>query len=52
MFWYVAYLCVHVWDEIDDTLTNGAMISHLLWALLFLKVYGTEDTMVVMVKMM
>ena len=46
-----AYLCVHVWDEIDTTLPNAVMLSHLLWVLLFLKVYGTEDTMVAMVNM-
>ena len=43
-------LCVHVWDEIEDALPSAVMISHLLWALLFLKVYGTEDTMAVMVQ--
>ena len=47
-----ANLCVHVWDEIDDALPNGVMIFHLLWVLLFLKVYGTEDTMEAMVKTM
>ena len=43
-------LCVHVWDEIEDALPSGVMICHLLWALLFLKAYSTEDTMVVMVQ--
>ena len=47
-----AYLCIHVWDEIDDALSNGAMISHLLWALVFLKVQGMEAVVVVMVNMM
>ena len=42
-------LCVHVWDEVEDALPSGTMISHVLWALLLLKVYGTEDTRVVMV---
>ena len=41
--------CVHVWDEIEDGLPSAVMISHLLWVLLFLKVYETENTMVVMV---
>ena len=45
-----AYRCVHVWDEIDDALPNGAMLFHLLWVLLFLKVYRTEDTIVAMEK--
>ena len=44
-----SYKCVHVWDEIDDALPNGVMISHLLWALWFLKVYRMEDTVVAMV---
>ena len=43
-------LCVHVWDEIEDALPSAMMISHLLWVLLFLKVYGMEDTMAVMVQ--
>ena len=43
-------LCVHVWDEIEDVLPGGVMICHLLCVLLFLKVYGMEDTMVVMVR--
>ena len=44
-------LCVHVWDEIEDALASAAMISNLLWALLlFLIVYGMEDTMAVMVQ--
>ena len=30
-----SYLCVHVWDEIDDALPNGAMIFHLLLVFLF-----------------
>ena len=42
-------LCVDVWDEIEDVLPSRGTISHLLWVLLFLKVYGKEDTMVVMV---
>ena len=43
------YLCVHVWDEIDDAVPNGLMIFHLLWVLLFSKVYRTEDAMAAMV---
>ena len=43
-------LYVRVWDEIEDVLPSAAMIPHLLWVLLFLKVYGTEDTMAVMVQ--
>ena len=43
-------LCVHVWDGSDDALPSAIMISHLLLALLFLKVYGTEDRMAVMVQ--
>ena len=42
-------LCADVWDEIEDALPSGVVISHLLLALLFLKVYGMEDTMVAMV---
>ena len=42
-------MCVHVWDEIEDVLPSGAMISHLLWAFLFLEVYRTEDKMAAMV---
>ena len=38
------YLCVHEWDEIDDALPNGTMISHLLWALLSLKLYMEQRT--------
>ena len=30
-----AFLCVDVWDEIDDALPIGVMLSHLLWALPF-----------------
>ena len=30
-------LCVHVWDEVEDALPSGTMISHVLWALLLLK---------------
>ena len=43
--WYVPNMSVHVLDEIEDALPSGGTISHLLWALLFLKVYGIEDTM-------
>ena len=39
-----AHLC-----HLHDVLPKGVMIFHLLWTLLFLKVYGTEDTMVAMV---
>ena len=42
--------CIHVWDEFEDVLPSAVVISHLLWALVFLKVYGTEDTRVVMVQ--
>ena len=44
-FGMTAYLCVHVWDEMEEALPKGAMIFHLLWSLMFLKVYGMEDTM-------
>ena len=44
------HLCVHVWDEIEDALLSGAVISHLLWALLLLKVYRIKDTMAAMVQ--
>ena len=44
-----AYLCVQEWDEIEEALPWEVMISHLLWTLLFLKVYGAEETMVAMV---
>ena len=47
-----AYLCAHVWDEIDDALPNAAMISQLLCELLLLKVYGMEGTMAAMVNTM
>ena len=47
-----SYLCAHVWDEIDDALPSRVLISHYLWALLFLKVYGMDDTMAVMLKTM
>ena len=43
-------LCVQVWDEIEDAFPSGGMIFNLLWVLLFLKVYGMEDTMGVMVQ--
>ena len=42
-------LCVHVWDEMEGMLPRGAMISHSLWVLLFLKVYEMEDTLAAMV---
>ena len=42
-------LCVHVWHEIEDALPSSTMISHLLWTLLFLKVYGMEQRMAGMV---
>ena len=42
-------LCIHVWDEIEDALPSAVMITHLLWALLFLKIYGMEDAMAAMV---
>ena len=45
-------LCVHVWDEIAESLPDGAYCFHLLWGLLFLKVYGVEDTMVSLCKTM
>ena len=38
------YLSIHVWDE-KDALPSHGTISHLLWALLFLKVYVTETQM-------
>ena len=43
-------LCVHVWDEIEDVLPSGVMIFHLMGMLLFLKVYGTENSMAAMVQ--
>ena len=43
-------LCVHVWDEIEDMLPSAVMISYLLWAFLFLKVYRMVDAMAVMVQ--
>ena len=43
-------LCVHVWDEIKDELPSAMRIFHLLLVLLILKLYGMEDTMVVMVQ--
>ena len=39
-------LCVHVWDEIENLLPRGGKPFHLLWGLLYLKVYASEDVLV------
>ena len=35
-------VCVMLWDRIGRKRPPGARQEHLLWALLFLKTYGTE----------
>ena len=34
--------CSRLWSLLDDRLPHGAAPRHLLWALLFLKLYATE----------
>lgn len=36
-------ICGKVWLEIKDKLTSDFTYKHLLWALLFLKCYNTEN---------
>lgn len=39
-------LCAYLWDRIDKlSLPAGAKWYHLLWALLFLKLYATEEVL-------
>ena len=43
-------VCVDVWDRLevnpnDDAELTGAKPCHLLWALMFLKMYGAEEEM-------
>lgn len=35
-------VCSLVWDTIGTNLPRGGMPEHLLWALMFLKIYSTE----------
>ena len=37
---------MHVWDEIENLLPRGGKPVHLLWGLLYLKVYASEDVLV------
>jgi hypothetical protein len=41
------YICAVVWNELVDTrsLPQGARPKHILWSLLFLKVYATENVL-------
>ena len=44
-------LCAYLWDRIDKlSLPAGAKWYHLLWALLFLKLYATEEVLSGMVR--
>lgn len=36
-------ICSIIWRYIEPNLPNGSTPSHLLWALLFLKNYNTEE---------
>ena len=35
--------CAVLWDELLSTMPDDSRPIHLLWCLLFIKVYGTED---------
>lgn len=35
-------VCAALWEKIGQKLLQGACLRHLLWSLLFLKVYATE----------
>lgn len=35
--------CSYIWEEINEELPNGASPMHLLWTLMFLKSYNTEE---------
>ena len=41
LFGVTPEICTNIWDEIMDTVPPGGKPIHLMWALLFLKVYGT-----------
>lgn len=43
MFGVSSLVCSVVWSMIKDKLPDGATPSHLMWALLFLKCYNTEE---------
>ena len=32
-----------IWNQIKETIKDGTEPKHLLWALIFLKVYSTEE---------
>jgi DDE superfamily endonuclease len=34
---------VNVWNRLESTIDSAAKPKHLLWSLVFLKIYGTED---------
>lgn len=34
--------CQHMWETIEDSVPRGGRPKHMLWALYFLKTYGSE----------
>ena len=38
-------VCTDLWERLKNKRPRGAQAKHLLWALLFLKTYNTEDNL-------
>lgn len=44
MFGVTPSICSAIWNLLESNLPQGRTVNHLLWALLFLKNYCTEET--------
>lgn len=44
LFGVSSSICSIIWNEIESLLPDGSSPVHLLWTLLFLKNYNTEET--------
>lgn len=49
MFGTSPYLCAIVWNRLSSQLPESAVPVHLLWSLIFLKSYNTEEINRVMI---
>ena len=45
LFGVTPQVCSNIWQMMGERLPNGGQQQHLLWGLLFLKIYGTEDVL-------